>query len=131
MEEQEELTMPISVDLSRISIFTHVREVLNQMKMDYNAEFRFVFYTSLGRIECDIEPPEDKGSLIRFDDNPDKIDMDISAILDGKEVFNVQLLNAKNLVIYENSTGRELSRLDQMALFVDQIIGFTLVKKAK
>jgi hypothetical protein len=108
--------------------FTQIREILGKLKMEYNAQFNVVIYSSIGKIVCDIEPLAKEDSLIGFTDDPTVFSVDISAIFDGKEMFSADLLNAKNVIVYSNS-GEELMRVEQMVLFADQILGFNIVKK--
>ena len=116
-------------NLTKGEIFAHIRRLLKEIVRDYNAEFRFVLFTPSGKIVCDIEPPANKNSFLSFTDDPGMFEMDISAIFDEKEVFDVQFINARNVIIYRDNSDEELFRVPQMALFADQIIGFTLIKK--
>jgi|GEM_PF-2134698 len=121
-------------NLARGKLFWHIGEALRNIKMEYNADFQFVFYTSLGKIVCDVEPPANKSSLIGFTDDPSIFSMDISAIFDDmefdkNELFDCHLINAKNAVFYSNSTGEEIMRMNQIFLFSEQILGFTLLRK--
>jgi hypothetical protein len=116
-------------DLAKGTVFTRLREFLVKLKMEYNTEFQVAFYTSLGRIVCDIEPPAHASSIIGVTDDPTMFTVDISAFFDEKDVFGAQLINAKNVIVYKNNTDEELMRTEQMVLFADQILGFTLVKK--
>ena len=115
--------------LTKGEIFKHTRDFMVTLKMEYNTEFYVVLYTSLGKIVCDIEPPAAQNSLIGFTDDPTMFTIDISAIFDGKGLFDAELINARNVTIYKNNTDEEVARLDQMIIFTDQILGFTFIKK--
>ena len=116
-------------NLSEGALFTHIREFIQQLKMEYNAEFQVAFYTPIGRIVCDLEPPADSGSLIAYTDDPTNFALDISAMFDGKGVFDTQLTYARNVVVYKNDSNEVLFHEEQMILFANQILGFTLIKK--
>ena len=119
----------MSKDLSRVAIFTHVRELVEKLKMENNMEYQVVLYTSFGRIECGIAPPASESELLGFTDDPTEFTVDVSAIFDGKvDVFESHLINAVNVIIY-NHFGEEISRVDQMMVFSDQILGFCIMKK--
>jgi len=120
----------MSSNSPKASLFRQLKNALNSLKMEYNTEFQAVFFSHIGKIVCDIEPPASKDSLISFTDNPTMFIMDISALFDVDNAFDEHLINAKNVVIYKNNSNEELMRVDQMILFADQIIGFTLVKKS-
>jgi hypothetical protein len=115
-------------DFSKGSVFTRIKEFLKDLKMQYNTEFRVVLYTSIGKIICDLELPAKKNSLLRFTDDPSNFTIDLSAIFDGQDVFDIHLVNAKNVIVYNNKE-EEIMRADQMILFCDQILGFALIKK--
>ena len=110
---------------ARSSTFMRVREFLQNIKMSHNAHFKVVLYTALGRIVCDIEPPAEKDSLLGITDYPDLFTVDISAAFDEKSEADSNLLNARNVIVY-NSAGEESMRVDQMLIFADRIIGFGL-----
>ena len=116
-------------DFTKGAVFAQVRKFIDKFKMEYNTEFHFVFFTSFGKIVCDLEPPAKESSLIGLTDDTENFTVNISAIFDGKDVFDTLLLNAKNVVIYKNNSDDELMRAEQMILFADQILGFTLIKK--
>ena len=119
----------MSNNLSEGVLFTHIREFIQKLKMEFNTEFQVVFYTSIGRIICDLEPPASEGSLISFTDDPTKFAVDISAMFAGKDVFDTQLTYARNVTVYRNNSNEILIKEEQMVLFANQILGFTLVKK--
>ena len=111
------------------AIFTHIREAIKKLKREFNTEFQVVFYTPIGRITCDLEPPADESSLISFTDDPTKFTINISAIFAEKGVFDTQLTYAKNVTVYRNNSNEILLQEEQMVLFADQIIGFALVRR--
>ena len=113
----------------KYAIKKNVETNLNKLKMEYNAEFQIILYTAMGRIVCDLEPPAEEGSLVSFTDDPTIFSIDISAMFDQKELFSANLVNAKNAVIYSNDTGLEIMRTEQILLFMDQIIGFSLIRR--
>ena len=116
-------------NLSEGVLFTHIREAIQRLKREFNTEFQVAFYTSIGRIICDLEPPADESSLISFTDDPTKFTVNISAMFAGKGVFDTQLTYPKNVTVYRNNSNEILLQEEQMVLFADQILGFTLVKK--
>jgi hypothetical protein len=118
----------MSGDLSKGTVITQIRELVTKLKMENNTEFHVVLYTSMGQIVCDIEPPASENSLLGYTDDPTEFTVDISAFFDGKYEFESQLINAKNVTINSRS-GEELSRMGQMILFTDQILGFTITRK--
>jgi hypothetical protein len=111
------------------TVFIQVRELLERLKREYNAEYHVAIYTSFGRVLCDLELPSTKNSIVGFADDPKKFAIDISAIFEGVDVFDDELLNVKNVIIYKNNSAEELVRTEQMILFTDQILGFSLEKK--
>ena len=119
----------MNTGLIKGTLFTRLRGSLKKLKMEYNTEFQVVLYTSIGKIVCDIEPPAQAGSLIGVTDDPTMVTVDISAIFDKEDVIAAQLINAKSVIVYKNNSDEELMRADQMVLFADQIIGFTLIRK--
>lgn len=126
-------------DFTRGRVFTQIRECLEKLKMEYNAEYHAVLYTAMGKVVCDLEPPAAKNSLLGFVDDPTTFTVDISALFDGSGAFDEELINAKNVVIYENnadkdgsgknSPDKEIMRVEQMILFADQILGFSLIRQ--
>ena len=119
----------MSSDVSKGAVFTQIREFISKLKMEYNTEFNVILFTSFGKIVCDIDLPAKQGSLIGFSDDTSKFSVDISAIFDGKDMFEAHMINAKNVVVYKHDSDEELMRAEQMIIFVDQILGFTLSKK--
>lgn len=111
------------------TVFVHIRDFLNKMKMEYNADFYVVLYTAIGKIVCDLEPPATKSSLLSFTDDPASFTIDISAVFDGTGLLDEQLINAKNVIVYKNDSDVELMRTDQMVVFSRHIVGFNLIKK--
>jgi hypothetical protein len=110
-------------------VFTHIREFLKKVTMEYNTEFHVVFLTAMGKIVCDLAPPVSKDSLIGVTDDPTMFTVDVSAVFDGQGIFDTQLINTRNVTIYKNNTEEVFMHIDQMVLFADQILGFGLVKK--
>ena len=119
----------MNVNLSEGALFTHIREFIKKLKMDFNAEFQVVFYTPIGRIVCDLEAPANESSLVSFTDDPTKFALDISAMFAGKGVFDTQLTYAKNVTVYRNNSDEIIFEEEQMVLFSNQILGFTLIRK--
>ena len=119
----------MSNDLAKGLVFTHIREFLDKLTMEYNTEFQVVFLTSIGKIVCDIEPPASRDALIGLTDDPTMFTVDISAIFDGKDISDSQFINAKNVIVYKNNSEEEFMRAEQMVLFPDQILGFSLIRK--
>jgi len=119
----------MSNESTKSAVFTHIRESLENLKREYNAEFQIVIYTAFGRIVCDLKPPSTKNALLGFVDDPTTVVIDISAVFDETGMFDAQLLNAKNVVIYNNNSGEEPIRVEQMVLFTDQILGFSLERR--
>ena len=116
-------------NLSEGALFTNIRESIQKLKREFNTEFQVVFYTPIGRIICDLETPADENSLISYTDDPTKFTVNISAMFAGKGVFDTQLVYAKNVTVYRNNSNEILLQEDQMVLFANQILGFTLVKR--
>lgn len=119
----------MSNELSKEAVFSCIRQFLDKFRMEYNTEFHVVFYTSIGKIVCDLEMPATKSSLLGFADDPTNFTVDISAMFDGTDLFNSQLINIKNAIIYKNNSDEELMRTEQMILFADHIIGFNLIRQ--
>ena len=119
----------MSNDLTKGAVFTHVREFLSKLTMEYNTEFQVVFLTAIGKIVCDVEPPASEDSLIGVTDDPTMFTVDVSAIFDGQNMFDTHLINATNVVVYKNSSEEVFMQADQIVLFADQILGFSLVRK--
>ncbi|MDR2888476.1 MAG: hypothetical protein LBV33_01380 [Lachnospiraceae bacterium] len=119
----------MSNDLTKGAVFSCIREFLEQFRREYNTEFHVVFYTSIGKIVCDLEPPASKRSLLGFADDPTTFTVDISAMFDGTGLFDSQLINIKNAIIYKNNSDEELMRTEQMVLFADHILGFNLIRQ--
>jgi len=118
----------MNVDQAKVTIFEELRTFLHSMRMEYNTEFRVVFLTAVGKIVCDLEEPAHESGMIGLSDDPEAITIDISAIFDNLGSFNTQLVNAKNVVVYKNNSEDVFMRAEQMAIFADQILGFTLTK---
>ena len=110
------------------STFTQIREFLSKAKMEYNAQFNVILYTSFGKLICDLEPFARSSSALGFTDDPTIFTLDASAIFDGTSETNMHLVNAKNVIAYDHS-GKELMRTEQMIIFADQILGFSLINK--
>ena len=119
----------MSEDLKKGSIFTQVQECIANLKMEYNTEYNVVFLTSVGKVVCDIGAPGNANSLIGLSDDPSEISVDISSLFDGSHLFETDLVNAKNVTVYKNSTLEKFMQAEQMILFADQILGFTIEKK--
>ena len=116
--------------LQKAAIIANIRNTINTLKMEYNTDFKIALYTTMGKIVCDVEPPAKKSSFVNFDDDPAKLVVDISAIFDGTEAFETHLINARDVVVYNNSN-EEIMKIEQMILFADDILGFALVKKGR
>ena len=110
-------------------LFKHIREYIQKLKMEFNAEYQVVFYTSLGRMVCDLEEPAQENSLVSFTDDPTNFTIDISAMFAGKGILDTQWTYVKNIIVYKNDSDKVLFKEEQMILFDDQLLGFTLVKK--
>lgn len=119
----------MSSNLTKGMVFTHIHELLKKLRMEYNAEYRVIFYTSIGRIVCDLEPPAPKSSLIGYADDPTTFTVDISSLFEGTGLFEAHLINAKNVTVYKNNSDEELMRAEQMLLFADQILSFNVVRQ--
>ncbi len=115
--------------LSNETVIVHIREFLKKMKMEYNADFYVVLYTAIGKIVCDLEPPATKSSLLSFTDDPASFSVDISAVFDETGLFDDQLINAKNVIVYNNDSDVELMRTEQMVIFARHVVGFNLIRK--
>ena len=116
-------------NFSEGALFTHIREFIQRLKMEFNAEFQVAFYTPIGKIVCDLEPPAPESSLISFTDDPANFTLDISAMFAGKDVLDTQLTYAKNVSVYKTNSNEILFQEEQMILFANQILGFTLLRK--
>jgi hypothetical protein len=108
------------------AVIAQLRQLVNTLRKDYNKEYRVVLYTASGRIVCDLAPPSPRNDLVSYVDDPNTISLDVSADFDGTGLFDSQLVNVKNAVIYRSDSNDELARADQIILFADQIIGFGL-----
>ena len=113
-------------DSTKGVVLAKIRQLINTLRKEYNAEYRTVLYTAAGRIVCDLDPPAPKSDLVGFVDDPTTFTLDISAEFDGMGLFDSQLVNVKNAVVLRNDSEEVLSRADQMVIFSDQIIGFRL-----
>ena len=113
----------------KISIISQIRRFLEDSKREYNQEFRVEFLTSIGRIHCDVEPLAHTTELIGYLDDPENVVIDVSAIFGDNSEFDSQLINAKNVVLYKNNSDEILMTSKQIILFVDRILGFSIVKK--
>ena len=119
----------MSSNLIKGEILAKVRKLTDKLQMEYNTKFNVVLYTSIGRIVCDIEPPAPQSELVRLGDEFTSFDVDISAIFDTTSVFNAQLINIRNVIVYKHDSEEELMRTEQMILFADHIIGFSIKKQ--
>ena len=116
-------------ELTQGKIFATVRECLDKFTREYNTDFQVVFLTPIGKIVCDIAPPASIDALIGVGDDPSDFCVDVSAIFDGLDMFDTQLINARNVIIYKDNAETEFMHLDQMVLFAHQILGFSLQKR--
>jgi len=119
----------MSDNLTKCAVFIQLREFLERLTMEYNTEFQVVFLTAAGKIVCDLKPPASSDSLIGVTDDPTLFTVDVSAIFDGQDRFDTQLINAVNVIVYKNNSEEVFIQEEQMVLFADQIIGFSLVRK--
>jgi hypothetical protein len=110
--------------LEKSKVFTDLRDFQIKMRMEYNAEYKVVLYTAIGRVVCDLEPLAPRDSLIGISDDPAAVSVDVSALFSGDNP-----VNAKNVIIYKHDSNEELTRADQIMLFADQILGFSLLKQ--
>jgi len=115
---------------SKTAIFTQIREFLERTKMMYNSQYHVVLHTSFGKFVCDLEPFAESSSAVGFTDDPTFFSVDASAIFDQYSEFGTGMLNTRNVIVY-NHKGEEHMRADQIILFTDQILGFSLMRKAK
>ena len=115
-------------DCAKRAIFARVEDLLHRLKMEYNAEFQAVLFTALGKIVCDIEPFTKESSPIGVTDDPSLLTLDISAVFEEQDVFGARLINAKNVTVYNGDSDEVIARAEQMILFADHILGFTLVR---
>ena len=120
----------MSDNASKCEVFKQLREFLDKLTMEYNTEFQILLLTSIGKIICDIMPPAGSDSLIGVTDDPTMFTVDVSAIFDGQNAFDTHLINATNVVVYKNSSEEVFMQADQIVLFADQILGFSLVRKS-
>jgi hypothetical protein len=116
-------------DFNKGEVVMHLRELLSKLTREYNTEFNVVFLTPVGKIVCDLAPPAEEDSLIGVHDDPTKVTVDISAVYDGKGICDTKMINAKNVIVYKNNSDEEFMRAEQMILFTDQIIGFSILRK--
>ena len=120
----------MSDDLTKSAVFTQIREFIKKLTMEYNTDYRVAFLTPIGKIVCDLEPFAEKSSLIGITDDPTVFTVDISALFSNDNI-GTHVINATNVVVYKNDSGKEIMRTNQMILFADQIIGITIVNKDK
>lgn len=119
----------MSDDVTKGAVFAQIRDCLEKLTMEYNTEFQVVFLTSAGKIICDLKPPASSDSFIGVTDDPTMFTVDVSAIFDGQNMFDTQLINAANVIVYKSNSEEVFMQEDQMVLFADQILGFSLVRK--
>ncbi|MCL2579365.1 MAG: hypothetical protein FWE32_04975 [Oscillospiraceae bacterium] len=114
--------------LAQCAALSGLGELLLKAKRECNANLRVVFYTAIGRTVCDIEPLADEDAFFAITDDPTAFTIDLSAAFNNKHGIDAQVINARNVVIY-NKHGQESIRTEQMIIFVDQIIGFSIEKQ--
>lgn len=131
-----------------IAIFTleSIRKVLN----DNNTNCQILLLTSYGFIKCDIDFENESDSPLRkINDNAENTyALDLSCILKYtnesiceyekenpsiKSRDNGTFLNLKNVTIYSNGLNDSIAtpavKINEFVIFVDQIIGFSLVPR--
>ncbi len=122
-------------------VFKHLIKLIEKLKMENNAYYRVMLYTSSGTVVGDLAPCSPENEMLKYTDDPDNFSLDISSLFSSMEKQFVQenpahqnysdayMINVINATVYKNGTRDEIIKLDQLILFTDQIIGFSLVKK--
>lgn len=113
----------------------------NFFKENNYADYQVLLLTPFGFIKGDIENLATNQNFITETDSPNKYNIDISVVYqfrndtlielekDNKTlnvIDNGALINLKNVTIYKDNLNVPILTTNQMILFVDQIISFSL-----
>lgn len=119
-------------------------DILIKYAKSHNKDYQALLLTPFGFIQGDITENATKDTFITIDENTNSSIVDISFILQttnesisALESENPELkviddgftINLKNVTIFKNNFQQPMVSLDQMVVFVDQIVSFTLVPR--
>ncbi|MDR3092177.1 MAG: hypothetical protein LBU36_08360 [Clostridiales bacterium] len=119
--------------------FNQLIKLIEDIKREYNMAYQLMAFTHSGILVGDIQPLTSKDNFIKYSDNYSDIELDMSAFFakldddaksDSNNYTNNYSINMRSVKIYpvHGYGGQPLIQLEQLVLFTDQIIGFTLVK---
>ena len=120
------------------NVITEVMHLVDRLKKENNTYYRVLLFTSAGALLGDVEPCASEAALLKYTDEPTDFSLDMSSIFnilekrykdEDNDYAGPYMLNVKNAILYKSSDLREeVKRIEQMILFSDQIIGFSLIK---
>ncbi|GHU50313.1 hypothetical protein AGMMS49975_01100 [Clostridia bacterium] len=127
---------PQNLNMKNIA-FSHLIKLIETLKQDYNITYRLMLFTTNGILIGDLQELSDKSNMVKYTDDPSKITLDVSAVFAKleeecnveKNYYNDYSINMVDVSVYSVGGTEPLTRLDQIVIFTDQIIGFTLVQK--
>jgi len=121
-------------------VFKELTSLVYKLKESNNAYYKVSFLTTAGTIVGNIAPCSAENEMIKYTDDPEKFTLDTSSIFDilSKQYnhdndrkpgySDAYMINVLDATIYEKGTRIEGIHADQIILFADQIVGFSLVR---
>lgn len=122
-------------------VFKELIKLIYKLRSENNANYKVALLTAAGTITGTISPCSAENEMIKYTDDPEKFLLDTSSIFDvlakqydsGKEretaYSDAYMVNVLDAVMYKHGIHSDGEPIDQIILFADQIIGFSLVKQ--
>jgi hypothetical protein len=121
-------------------VFKELVKLIYTLKSQNNASYKVALLTAAGTIVGTIAPCSEEKEMIKFTDDPEQFILDTSSIFDvltkeyyaGKshpEYSDAYMVNILDADIYRNGLNGSYDHIDQIIIFADQVIGFSLIRK--
>ena len=118
------------------NVLNEVMNLLDTLKRENNAQYKVMLITTAGTLVGDIEPCSPEAGLIKYTDDPALFSLDTSSIFNmlkkrypEEPYTDSYMLNVKNAILYGSSPREEIMKVEQIIIFSDQIVGFSLIKQ--
>jgi hypothetical protein len=127
--------LPLSM---KYIVFRELMKLIYKLKSENNALYKVAILTPAGTIVGNMAPCSPENEMIKYTDDPEKFTLDTSSIFDvlskqynpvKQEYSDAYMVNVLDATVYENGITGEGTHVDQIILFADQIIGFSLIRQ--
>jgi hypothetical protein len=121
-------------------VFKELIKLIYKLKSENNTSFKVAILTAAGTIVGNIAPCSHENEMIKYTDDPTKFTFDTSSIFDvlskqyqpgngESEYSDAYMVNVLDATVFEHGMTGEGKKIEQIILFADQIIGFSLVRQ--